>query len=228
MAGRWRARESQGLADHRRVSSTDGDVAQRVGPPSTRRARRRRRRGRRAGVRTRPRRRRHAHAAAPVLSPGAHAGVPGRPDPACRRRADDVRDRPGPARPRQDGRAAHQPGEAAHQEQRRRIPDATGSGAVGADGVGAARAVPDLQRRLDRELRLVAASRRAVERGDPPDTAGARPAARRRRGGRVARADAADRRPASGANPSGRRAWSRSRNRTAAPGTRGPSRKASR
>ena len=152
VAGRRRAREPEGLADHRRVPPADRAVAQRVGPPAAG-GDRRRAAGRRAGVRTRPRRRRHAHAAAAVLPPVAHAGLPGGPDAARRRRADHGRDRPRVPGPRGDRRAAHQPGEAADQGQRRRVPDAAGGRALGADGGGAARAVPDLQRGLHRQLR---------------------------------------------------------------------------
>ena len=58
-----------------------------------------------------------------------------------------------------------------------------------------ARALPDLQRGLHRQLRAGAAPGRPDRRGDPADPAAAPAAARRGRGRRAARADAADRRP---------------------------------
>ena len=74
-------------------------------------------------------------------------------------------------------------------------------------GVGARRALPDLQRGLRRHLGRVAGAPRAVRRGDPPDARAARPDARRARGARAAGAHAAPglaaRRPHRGRRPAG-------------------------
>ena len=86
----------------------------------------------------------------------------------------------------------------------------------------AARALPDLQRGLREQRRPRPAARRSVERGDPADPRGPRPAPGRRRGGGAAGADAAHRRPAHGADRPGRRADPARRSRIGACGTARP------
>ncbi len=88
--------------------------------------------------------------------------------------------------------------------------------------VGAARAVPDLQRRLRQHRRRPAAPAGAVRRGDPAHPAGARTAARRGNGHRAAGADAADRGAAGGQDRAGRRAGCSARTARRSTATSGP------
>ena len=156
-----RPRQSQGLVDHRRVSSTDRDVAQRVGSPASGGARRLGPRSSRSANRVPD-----GEDTLTLLLLCCHPALTPVSQVALTLRAVGGLTTSEIARaflvPDKTVGPAHQPGEAAHPGQRRRIPHATGSRALGADGVGAPRAVPDLQRGLHRELRLGAASRRAV------------------------------------------------------------------
>ena len=97
------------------------------------------------------------------------------------------------------------------------LPDA--GGACDPVELGPARSLPDLQRRLQRELRTRAPASRPLERGDPADTRRPPAPARRRRGRGPPGADATDRRPPSrrGADPTA--SSSRSTSRTARSGT---------
>ena len=159
VAAGGRAGQPARLADHRRPAAADRAVAQRVGPP---------RRGRSVPSLLEPPAAEPIadeddtlHAAVPVLPSRAHAGLAGGADPARRRRPDHRRDRPCVARPRGDGGAAHQPRQAADPRRRRGVRAAAAGRALRAARRGAARAVPDLQRGVHRELGRDAAPRRA-------------------------------------------------------------------
>ena len=201
MARRWGARQPRRLADHRRVPAADRIVAQRhCAPPAGGDG------GPRAdaGARTGPGGRRHADPAAAVLPPLPHAAVPGRVDPAGRRRADHRGNRQGLPGAGSDCGAKDQPGEATDQGKRRPIRRCRRRGNRRAIAVRVAGAVPDLQRGLHRVIRSGVAPRRAHPRSHPAHQSTARKAARRRRGDRALGPDAAHRRPTPRANGAGR------------------------
>ena len=121
------AGEPAGLAHHGRVPTPDRPAAQRVGPPAPRGHHRsagaaRRARGARARRSGPIGSGRHADAPVHVLPPRSVRGVPDRPHPARRRRADHRRDRPGLPGPGGDHGPAHQPGQAADQGRRQLAP----------------------------------------------------------------------------------------------------------
>ena len=153
-------------------------LAQRQRPPAPRG-------GRRAGPAdpaqaagpARPRhgcRRRHADAAVPVLPPGAVAAVAARADPARGRRPDH-RARSPPRSWCPEATMAQRISRAKQTHPRRRGPvrAAAAGGAAGAARRRPARALPDLQRGLHRQLRTGPAPHRPHHRGDPAHPAAA-------------------------------------------------------